>query len=74
MPVDRLDRVLADVILRDGRTLRLRAPERGDRDAVTAFLVALSPESMSQRFHASLRPRAGLIEPFLEPDWITRGR
>jgi hypothetical protein len=74
VPVDRLDRVLADVILRDGRTLRLRAPERGDRDAVTAFLVALSPESMSQRFHASLRPRAGLIEPFLEPDWITRGR
>ena len=73
MPVDRLHRVLADVILRDGRTLRLRAPDRGDRDAVTAFLVALSPESMSQRFHASLRPRAGLIEPFLDPDWTTRG-
>ena len=73
MPVDRLDRVLADVILRDGRTLRLRAPNSGDRDAITAFLVALSPESMSQRFHASLRPRAGLIKPFLEPDWITRG-
>ena len=65
--------MLADVILRDGRTLRLRAPELRDRDALTAFLEALSPHSMSQRFHATVRARAGLIEPFLEPDWSSRG-
>ena len=70
---EHVDRARADVILRDGRTLRLRAPSRNDRDAVTAFLVALSPHSMSQRFHATVRPRAELIEPFLEPDWIARG-
>ena len=63
----------ADVILRDGRTLRLRAPVPGDRDALTTFLGALSPQSMSQRFHAAVKPRAGLIEPFLQPDWIDRG-
>jgi acyl-CoA synthetase (NDP forming)/RimJ/RimL family protein N-acetyltransferase len=63
----------ADVILRDGRTLRLRAPARTDRDALTAFLAALSPESMSLRFHAALRPRAALIDPFLDPDWVDRG-
>ncbi|MDX6572142.1 MAG: hypothetical protein QOC86_1298 [Gaiellales bacterium] len=63
----------SDVILRDGRTLRLRPPTSADRDALTAFLVALSPASISARFHASLKPRASLIEPFLEPDWLERG-
>ncbi|MDX6617750.1 MAG: hypothetical protein QOK36_136 [Gaiellales bacterium] len=63
----------ADVILRNGRTLRLRSPASADRDALVAFLVALSPASMSSRFHAAVRPRAALIEPFLAPDWIERG-
>ena len=61
------------MILRDGRTLRLREPCRSDRDALTAFLAALSPHSMSQRFHATVQARASLIEPFLEPDWSSRG-
>ncbi len=64
---------VADVILRDGRTLRLRAPRAADREALVAFLRALSPESMSLRFHATLRPRAELIEPYLDPDWVERG-
>lgn len=25
------------------------------------------------RFHAALRPRAALIEPFVDPDWTNRG-
>jgi acyl-CoA synthetase (NDP forming)/GNAT superfamily N-acetyltransferase len=62
-----------DVILRDGRTLRLRPPSPADRDALVAFLAGLSPASLSARFHASLTPRAALIEPFLAPDWVERG-
>jgi acyl-CoA synthetase (NDP forming)/GNAT superfamily N-acetyltransferase len=65
--------VATDVLLRDGRTLRLRPPAPADREALVAFLVALSPASMSSRFHACLRPRAALIEPFLAPDWVDRG-
>jgi hypothetical protein len=59
-----------DVILRDGRTLRLRPPGPADRDALAAFIGALSPASLSARFHASLKPRAALIEPFLTPEWV----
>jgi acetate---CoA ligase (ADP-forming) len=64
---------VADVVLRDGRTLRLRQPGPGDREALAAFLAALSPASMSLRFHAALRPRAALIDPYLDPDWEHRG-
>jgi hypothetical protein len=49
-PIGRAQPV-ADVILRDGRTLRLRAPQRADRDALVAFLDALSSASMSARYH-----------------------
>ena len=62
-----------DVILRDGGTLRLRAPRREDADAVLAFFRGLSRESAHRRFHGlpSLRPQ--LVEPLLEPDWTARG-
>ncbi len=63
----------ADVILRDGRTLRLRPPLRDDRDALVDFLIALSSASMASRFHGAVSPRAALIEPFLDPDWRERG-
>jgi acetate---CoA ligase (ADP-forming) len=62
-----------DVILRDGRTLRLRSPRHSDRGDLTAFLAALSPASMSSRFHAAVRPRGELIEQYLDPDWRGRG-
>jgi len=35
-----------DVILRDGTTLRLRAPVRGDTDALVAFFDRLSEHSV----------------------------
>jgi acetyl coenzyme A synthetase (ADP forming)-like protein len=62
-----------DVILRDGSTLRLRAPGRQDAERVLAFFTALSDASVYQRFHGfpSLTPE--LVEPFLDPDWQERG-
>ena len=65
------DRV--DVILRDGRTLRLRPPGRGDADGLLEFFGSLSERSRYLRFHGfpSLGPR--LVEPLLEPDWSERG-
>jgi hypothetical protein len=62
-----------DVILRNGSTLRLRPPTLADRTALVAFLTALSPESMSARFHAAVRPRADLVDRYLDPDCIDRG-
>jgi acyl-CoA synthetase (NDP forming)/RimJ/RimL family protein N-acetyltransferase len=65
--------LLADVILRDGRTLRLREPGHPDRDALAAFLERLSAESLRLRFFATLRPEARLVDPYLDPDWRQRG-
>ena len=62
-----------DVVLRDGSTLRLRPPVRGDADAVGAFLSALSPESLFMRFHGGVAVGPSLVEPVLDPDWIERG-
>ena len=63
----------ADVILRDGRTLRLRPPARDDADALLAFFSGLSERSLYLRFHGfpELGPR--LVESLLEPDWQERG-
>jgi acetate---CoA ligase (ADP-forming) len=63
-----------DVILRDGRTLRLRAPDAGDRPALQAFLERLSARSRYLRFHATARPgeTAG-AETIGEPDWDAHG-
>ena len=64
---------LADVILRDGQTLRLRAPMPADSDALVAFLEELSPDSRQMRFHGTLRPGPRLVESDLDPDWNDRG-
>ena len=69
----RLSSPMADVILRDGRTLRLRAPDQSDGEALVAFLEALSPESMSARYHAAVRPRISLVDPYLDADCVDRG-
>ncbi len=70
MPLTVLPR---DVILRDGRTLRLRPPSATDGAKLLAFLARLSEQSLYQRFHGfpSLTPE--LVAPFLDPDWRERG-
>ena len=63
----------ADVILRDGRSLRLRPPGRDDSEALLAFFSGLSQRSLYLRFHGfpELSPR--LVESLVEPDWQERG-
>ena len=43
--------LVRDVLLRDGSTLRLRAPVPDDFEAIKAFYEGLSPESRYLRFH-----------------------
>jgi acetyl coenzyme A synthetase (ADP forming)-like protein len=62
-----------DVILRDGSTLRLRAPLRADEDALVRFFSELSDRSLYLRFHGLPTLDAHLAEPVLEPDWSDRG-
>ena len=63
----------ADVVLRDGSTLRLRPPRREDLSGLLAFFHGLSDESLYKRFHGhpSVEPR--MVEPMLDPDWTERG-
>jgi acetyl coenzyme A synthetase (ADP forming)-like protein len=62
-----------DVILRDGSTLRLRAPQAGDQAAVLEFFSRLSERSIYFRFHGFPSLGTQLVDPFLEPDWAERG-
>src|SRR5439155_9694336 len=64
---------VSDVILRDGGTLRLRAPRSEDAAAVLSFFDDLSERSFYLRFHGAPMVRPSLVEPFLEPDWVERG-
>ena len=60
-----VETAVPDVILRDGRTLRLRPPAEGDRDALVEFFERLSPLSIYRRFHGIPRIGAQLVEPLL---------
>jgi acetyl coenzyme A synthetase (ADP forming)-like protein len=62
-----------DVVLRDGSTLRLRAPSASDADAVASFLRGLSAESLFMRFHGGVTVEPRLVTPVLDPDWVERG-
>jgi acetate---CoA ligase (ADP-forming) len=62
-----------DVILRDGSTLRLRAPVAEDSDALIEFFSGLSDQSLYLRFHGFTRVSPKLVEPVLDPDWQDRG-
>jgi acetate---CoA ligase (ADP-forming) len=64
---------LIDVILRDGTTLRLRAPAPEDADALVAFFSALSEHSRYLRFHGATPIDRALVEHFLDRDWQDRG-
>ena len=70
---DRRSGVAVDVILRDGETLRLRAPATEDAGALAAFFTGLSERSFYMRFHGIRRVDDGLVQHFLEPDWQERG-
>jgi acetyl coenzyme A synthetase (ADP forming)-like protein len=63
----------SDVILRDGSTLRLRAPAAKDAGALGAFFAGLSKRSLYLRFHGLRLVDSALVEHFLEPDWHERG-
>jgi len=62
-----------DAILRDGSTLRLRAPVAEDADALLEFFSTLSDRSRYLRFHGFAAIGQKLVEPALEPDWQDRG-
>jgi acetyl coenzyme A synthetase (ADP forming)-like protein len=63
----------ADVIVRDGGTLRLRPPTSGDAGALLAFVGSLSQRSLYLRYHGLPQVGPRLVESLLEPDWQERG-
>lgn len=64
---------IADVILRDGTTLRLRPPHRDEAHALLDFFRDLSERSLYLRFHGYPRIGPHLVERLLEPNWTERG-
>ena len=64
---------LDDVVLRDGSTLRLRAPVPSDEPELLAFFERLSPESRYQRFHGTRAIDTPLVAGVVDPDWTERG-
>ena len=64
---------VVDVILRDGSTLRLRAPAHNDAGALVTFFERLSNNSRYLRFHGVRRVDVTLVEHVLDPNWTDRG-
>jgi acetyl coenzyme A synthetase (ADP forming)-like protein len=64
---------IRDVILRDGGTLRLRAPLAADVPALLGFFGRLSEQSIYRRFHGFPALAAAQVEPFVDPDWHETG-
>src|SRR5436309_3257591 len=62
-----------DVILRHGRTLRLRPPLPQDAEAVLDFFRGLDAESRYLRFHGTRRIGPDILDGLLDPDWSVRG-
>jgi acetyl coenzyme A synthetase (ADP forming)-like protein len=65
--------VVRDVILREGETLRLRAPIADDADALISFFSELSEHSRYLRFQGLPVVGPALVDPLLDPDWVERG-
>jgi acetyl coenzyme A synthetase (ADP forming)-like protein len=63
----------ADVVLRDGSTMRLRPPRREDLPGLLAFFQQLSDESLYKRFHGHPSVESRMVEPMADPDWAERG-
>jgi acetyl coenzyme A synthetase (ADP forming)-like protein len=66
-------RDVADVILRDGSTLRLRPPVSSDADSILGFFRNLSDQSLYLRFHGFPRLGPEIVEQVIDPDWSERG-
>jgi acetyl coenzyme A synthetase (ADP forming)-like protein len=62
-----------DVILRDGSTLRLRAPAHDDASALLTFYERLSEHSLYLRFHGVRHVDATLVDYLIDPDQSDRG-
>ncbi len=62
-----------DVILRDGGTIRLRPPTADDLDGILEFFSHLSDRSLFLRFHGFRTLDRSAVEPYLDPDWSSRG-
>ncbi len=62
-----------DVILRDGATLRLRAPRLDDLDELAAFFSGLSDRSRFLRFHGFAVAGGRFVRTMIEPDWNEKG-
>jgi acetyl coenzyme A synthetase (ADP forming)-like protein len=65
--------LVADVVLRDGSTMRLRPPVAADADELVGFFRRLSDRSVYLRFHGYPRLDENLVAPVVEPDWNERG-
>ena len=61
------------MILRDGTTLRLRPPQADDAGALLEFFAGLSERSRYLRFHGFPELGGGLVQPWVEPDWVSTG-
>jgi acetyl coenzyme A synthetase (ADP forming)-like protein len=64
---------IADVVLRDGSTMRFRPPRGPDAGALLSFFRLLSDQSLYLRFHGHPAVGPKVVEPLLEPDWEERG-
>jgi acetyl coenzyme A synthetase (ADP forming)-like protein len=62
-----------DVILRDGRTLRLRPPVLADAGALVDFFRHLDDRSRYLRFHGTVRIDSAAVQGLVDPDWSLRG-
>jgi acetyl coenzyme A synthetase (ADP forming)-like protein len=65
--------IAVDVILRDGATLRLRAPTPEDEPALAGFFAGLSDRSRYLRFHGFSDGGSRLVRALVAPDWAERG-
>jgi acetate---CoA ligase (ADP-forming) len=70
---DALAIAAADVVLRDGSTMRLRPPRSEDGPALVRFFQELSDQSLYLRFHGYPDVSERLVTPVLDPDWAERG-
>ena len=60
---------VADVVLRDGSTVRIRPTDPADTDGVRALLDGVSPESLRLRFHGMRHPKEAEIASFVDVDY-----